>query len=116
MSLQVKAIAEPGGVARVLLLGAGTIEHMAEAMDALRENVMSKSQVVIDLGGIQSADMTLMQAICSAHKSAIRNASALAIENIPHPVQRAAESLGFMHNLCGERDSEPCLWEARKGK
>lgn len=112
MSLHVKTINDAEGGRRVLLLGAGTIEHIADALDAVREGVMSGGAAVIDLAGIEAADMTLLQLICSAHKSARKAGGSVRIEHVPNPVRKAIEGLGFMHNLCGEQLSEPCLWDS----
>jgi len=115
MSVHAEVNKEPDGSRKVSLFGQATIEHIADALEPVRESVMSGSRVVLDLSEVEEADITLLQLVCSAHKGALSRGG-LVIEGASPAVQRAASGAGFMHDLCGgAREEGCCLRKAIKG-
>jgi anti-anti-sigma factor len=58
-----------------------TIEHAAEMRDALLEALSTDGDMRIDMSGVEEADLTCVQLICSACKSARATGKNIYVKN-----------------------------------
>lgn len=88
---------------------AGTLDIGAsrEFQKALRDALDGGPAVILDLSAVEQCDITGLQLLCSARKSADRASKSLEVRSISDAVARTAAALGFpMDALAGAKHPE----------
>jgi len=89
------------------LSGCLTVWSAAEAKEALSRALGEADRVEVDLAGVETADVTAIQLLCSAHRSAAERSKSVVLRNTGGAVRRLAEDAGLVPRA-GCRDG--CLW------
>jgi hypothetical protein len=101
-----------GGSVTVSLNGALTIEDAAEFQKALIAALGEAPTVLLDARQLVGIDMTILQIICSACKSAAAGRLAFLPDGrLPDCVTSVVNSIGARTgSLCPHNNNEPCTW------
>ena len=83
----------------VTLSGDCTVSHINHSYRTLLEAFESKGPLVIDLSQVEAADVTLIQLIVSASKTAAFQNRAFALESVSSNLQDILSSAGISLNL-----------------
>lgn len=85
-----------------------TIARAAEMRGALQAGLAGPGGVRVDLAGVERADVTLLQLLCAAHRTATASGARLQLAGpLPPAVSRAAEAAGLLR---ARGCAEGCLW------
>jgi hypothetical protein len=90
-----------GGVATVTLAGQVRVGDLGPCRDALLGALAGARVLALRLGGVDGADVSLLQLLCAAHRSAVAAGSELAFADEPSAIlaslaERAGE-IGRAH-------------------
>ena len=108
-------IINKGGKAVVEASESLTVEQADHLYDRLRDALEGKyKSVVIDLSGATELDVSCLQVLCSAHKSAARMNKGISLSMVPALVEQAVSAAGFhKHEVCEPEINATCLWTSR---
>ena len=101
---------EEGGTGTLILDGDMTVQRAGELKTALVEALDKAACLVIDLGNITDADLSCLQLLCSAHRTALKsNKSVSLAENAPQLFWDIVKKAGYS---CKDPccDDKNCLW------
>lgn len=100
------------GTTTVTLSGSLTIETSRELHRVLSEALNDSQRIELDLQRLDAIDLTALQIICSACKSASNLKRSLACSSgIPAPLASLGKSLGGPGGLpCIQNNNDPCIW------
>lgn len=98
---------EPGTGSNVHADGVVTIEQAAELKAALVDALASAESVFLDMAGVTEADVTCIQLLCSACRSAGMQDKKLGVTGMSGYLYSTAAKGGFGSTGCG---TAPCLW------
>ena len=104
---------ERSGKLEVLKLeGDLTIERAGELKLALMEAIESANGVLIQLIELKKVDLTALQLLCSAHRSALMSKKRLFINNSTPAIFRdVVNKAGFARHMgCTLNPDKGCLW------
>jgi len=93
----------PGGEDGCIVVNADgelTVESASELRGALMDAAGSGGDVVLDFSGVTSADLSALQLVCSACKSAVRDGWRLRLEPSPEIFCGVATAAGFSGADC----------------
>lgn len=114
-TFQFVAPASGGESVRLRLEGEVTVESAGELRQALLQALEGGGGIVVDCGGATSIDLSTLQLLCAAHRTAITLGKDLALDGCEDALARAVEEAGFRRQraclLSPEKDR--CLWLAR---
>ena len=96
------------------LKGELTIETAAELKTALQDAVNRCNAIEVAFKDVTAADLTCLQLLCSAHKSANKLKKSLTLHpEIPGNFRKTVFSLGFRRQSgCFLVEKKNCLWLA----
>jgi anti-anti-sigma regulatory factor len=105
-------LSELEGMGVIVLGGELTIGHAQELKTSLKEAVDGYNSVVVQLGDITDIDLSCLQLLCSAHKSAIKQKKTFAFgEHVPDTFSQVFADAGFIRDTgCRSDPGETCLW------
>ncbi|MGD9505072.1 MAG: STAS domain-containing protein [Syntrophobacteraceae bacterium] len=100
------------GAKVVTLEGDLTIQRANELKECLLEALHSSKQVLVDLAKATSVDLSCLQILCSAHRTALKLGKSLALEEgFSEGFKQAVRDLGYKRNRSCLKDGEACcLW------
>ena len=107
-----KTIAPDGSTATLVLRGALNIEAAAELQQTLHEAFAESPLVSLDASRLEGLDVSILQTICSACKSAAaaRRRFVLAGE-VPACMKALSGGIGaHMESPCRQNNNEPCIF------
>jgi len=110
--MQVKpAESEATGVLK--LEGRLTIERTHELKDTLLDALKRKDEVIIDLKDAMEVDVSFLQLLCSAHKSALQmNKNLIIGSERSSALRTVVHQAGYIRTLCCLGDpNQDCLWK-----
>ena len=109
-------IAESGDQGTITVRGAITIACACEFRDALIHIQDRWSSLDVNLDGVTEIDVTGMQLLCSAHRTAVKLDKRLAlIGQMAESVYKTAFNAGFLREqACTMGGEHGCLWAGRK--
>lgn len=89
-----------------------TIPFAAEFRGALLDAFDEAAGVIVDLGGVNSVDITGLQLLCSAHRTACARGKGFSVEGLTNPVLSEAACLsGFPRHVgCAVDVGKSCIW------
>lgn len=107
-----KNMAPDGTSSTVTISGALNIEAAAELHKALVEAMAEAPQVMLDLRQLEEMDMSILQTVCSACKTAAaRKQSFLFIGELPACMKSLNSGIGaYQGASCKQNNDEPCIW------
>ncbi|OPY84002.1 MAG: hypothetical protein A4E65_00385 [Syntrophorhabdus sp. PtaU1.Bin153] len=105
-------LSELEGVGVIALGGELTVAHAQELRTSLKEVVYGYRSVVVQFGDIADVDLSCLQLLCSAHKSAMKQEKAFALgEHVPAIFAQLFADAGFIRDTgCRLDPGETCLW------
>ena len=97
---------------RLLLEGELTVGRAGELLDLLRTALHRSDAIEIDLAGVTGMDLSCLQLLCAAHRTALRDGTALGVADPRNQVFRqAGEHAGFARRRKCRFDPQiDCLW------
>jgi anti-anti-sigma factor len=105
---------EESGGRRILRVDGEVCLNTAETLrSALTDALAGGREIVLDLGGVTSADLCALQLLCSAHRTFRKRGSDLTIESASERLRRAAALAGYdaRTSICPYRRNDVCLWK-----
>jgi len=107
-----KTLASDGSTATLVLRGALNIETAAELQRTLHEAFAESPLVLLDTRQLEELDVSILQTICSACKSAAASKRRFVLEGeLPTCMKALAEGIGaHMESPCRQNNNEPCVF------
>ena len=92
----------------VNLTGDLTISRSAEILTILKESLQRNDEIRISLQGASRIDLSCLQLLCAAHRTAAATGKVLALEEpIPNEVRQLIRQTGFKRKNCCDLNSNP---------
>jgi anti-anti-sigma factor len=103
------------GSSLVHIGGELTVQHAAELRTCLLHALSGAQSVQIDLQAVEDVDLTCLQILCSAHKSALFAGKTLCLGNeTPQHIRDSLDIAGFSRlQGCTMDAGDSCLWLQR---
>ncbi|MFP5212829.1 MAG: lipid asymmetry maintenance protein MlaB [Acidobacteriota bacterium] len=94
------------------LEGDCTVEHARALHSALADGLIRGERVVLNLEGVTAVDVSCLQLICSAHRTAIASEKQLSFDEVrPEIFMKTAREAGFCRAVgCLGNPGGECLW------
>ncbi len=93
-------------ISRASELAASVGQMLAEAEHA----------AVLDLAAVTAADVSFLQILCAAHRTALRDGKSLSITSPSKELLRTVRTAGFERRQpCTQCTGDTCLWQAKEG-
>jgi anti-anti-sigma regulatory factor len=108
---------QTGNKGVVTLKGDLTLRHAEEMKKVLLKALLNADSVTVSFGNIREVDLSCLQLLCSAHRSAVRLKKQVAFsEDLPRAMRNAAEVAGYARLKGCRLDCEgSCLWMEAAG-
>ena len=92
--------------------GTCTVEEAGRIRALLMERLRETDRIVLDLSGVGEVDLSFLQLICAAHKSALNAKKTLVLDGVPsEPLIRKVREAGFAcRKACGAELDKDCFW------
>jgi anti-anti-sigma regulatory factor len=91
--------------------GALTLPYINEIRDTLLGTMRQADDIVIDMHAVTDLDVSGLQVMCAAHKSAVSLGKRLALAGAPPGVTEAAGRAGYARrSSCINGAEDRCLW------
>lgn len=109
MELIIDEITESG---KLILTGDLTVSHVAETRGQIAGALQKVKVLTVDCGQAPQADLSLLQLLCSAHRTAIKlNKTFELTKDSPAALQKAIDDNGYRRSTgCVLDDTKTCLW------
>jgi anti-anti-sigma factor len=93
-----------------------TVQHAAEIRDVLIKALEETDEVLLDFEQVGTVDLSALQLMCSAHRTAVVLKKTLAYAGVPPDTYRnAIEEAGYLRATGCKLDStKSCIWAAKK--
>jgi anti-anti-sigma regulatory factor len=116
MAVSLKIEEDKPGLLCVNIEGDLTVQHAAEFKTCLLDALGRAQSVRIDLQAIDDIDLTCLQLLCSAHKTALLVGKDLSLDRErPEPLERSLDLAGFSRSRgCTIDENDSCLWIQRR--
>jgi len=107
-----KSVAPDGSSATVTISGVLKIDAAAELRHVLGEALAEAPRVLLDVGQLEDIDLTILQTVCSACKSAAARKSVFLFEGeLPDCMTAFNSGIGaYKGSSCRQNNDEPCTW------
>lgn len=104
--------AEEGGTLVLRVVGELTIPHAGQFREALLDAFDGAGRVIVSLEGVTAMDITGLQLLCSAHRSANAREKWFGVEGLTNPVPAEVAGLaGFRRHVgCAVDVGKSCIW------
>ena len=103
---------EHSGARAITLEGDLSIRRACELKDLLLTALKEGRQVVLEFGEYVGSDLSLLQLLCSAHRTAARLGISLTFgDTVPADFRKTTEQAGYLRDkgcVCG--NAATCLW------
>lgn len=106
------AVKESGDKRSILLDGDLTLQNAESLRKAFLKALVESDNVSLVFKNVRNVDLSCLQLLCSAHRSAARLQKRLAIEGaVPKALKDAADEAGYCRlKGCKLDRDESCLW------
>jgi len=103
---------QSGNSGVLTLAGELTLPHAEELKKALLRALLETDDVSIDFGSVQEVDVSCLQLVCSARRSAARLKKRVSLGGcLPPVVKEAAEAAGYARlKGCKLDCDKSCIW------
>ena len=107
-----KAEAKVEKIVELIFDGDLTIQRVAELKTRLVAALDDSDGLVIDLKDAGRADLSVLQLLCSAHRTARGVGKFVKLSMLSEAVDNAVTTAGFLRDnmTCGQECSDGCLW------
>lgn len=101
---------------RMVMTGALTLDQIGQIRDTLRKALADVKTLVVDVEGASEIDLTFLQLLCSAHRSATAANKSLSLSGGHNPaMQKAIADNSYARTTgCRLDKTNTCLWVERK--
>lgn len=100
-----------GTISMIRLEGELTILTAAALRDTLMKAFEAADGVRVNTEQVEAIDLSCLQLLCSAHRTALALNKSFLFETCTAPVIKAAEAAGFTrHTGCSIDISQSCIW------
>ncbi|HMK44855.1 MAG TPA: STAS domain-containing protein [Dissulfurispiraceae bacterium] len=101
-----------GETGMVMLRGNLTVQHAAVLKNLLMRGLESSSRVVLSFEHVEEVDLSCMQLICAAHRTAVRMQKSVYLSgNVPEIFRQAIQDSGFKRHVgCSFDAGNSCAW------
>jgi len=108
----IKHVAADATAATVILSGSLNIETAAELRRVLGEALTEAPRVLLDARQLEELDVTILQTICSACKTAAAAGRLFLPEGgLPECIKTLNNGIGaHMASPCRQNNEQPCIW------
>ena len=95
------------------LKGELSISHAARLKAELIQALDAAPRIVIDVNAVTDVDLSALQLLCAAHKSALAKGKQLILSpDLPETLTRQIQKAGLMEgHHCGRDSGADCLWK-----
>lgn len=101
--------------AKLFISGSMTIEDAANLKTAIAGIVADSALIEIDLSATVTTDLSCLQVLCAAHRSAVLTGKKLVMRNVSDSLRTCLEDAGFPRQSgCLHHEGESCLWQEEK--
>lgn len=102
-----------GGKRKLKLTGELTLLQAAELRDALQNELAAGEEVEVVFSKVESVDLSLLQVLCAAHRSARKAGKLLSLPgNLPTSLVKLIDEGGFHGHIgCALDGRVACVWE-----
>jgi anti-anti-sigma factor len=99
------------------LAGKLTIQRAAELASSIGQLIAEEEHAaVLDLAAVTSADISFLQILCSARRTARGDGKSLSIVSPSDALLRTVKTAGFERRQpCSHCEGEACLWQSKEG-
>jgi len=89
-----------------------TIPKVAELKVQLVKALEKSGGMSLNLKNVTRADLTFLQLLCSAHRSAYKAGKVMMLTDVSEAVDSEVIAAGFIRDnmSCGQNCSDSCLW------
>ncbi len=100
---------------RLVLKGELTLENIRPLYEDMKDILEKANHLVVDVSEASDADLSFLQLLCSAHRTAMKTGKTLAFaEIIPDIVKKAMADNGYTgQSRCSLDLNHTCLWAKR---
>jgi anti-anti-sigma regulatory factor len=93
-----------------------TVQHAAGIKDVLIKALKETEHVLLEFGQVGIVDLSALQLMCSAHRTATAQKKTLAYASEPPDAYRnAMEAAGYLRTKgCYLDSTESCIWVSKK--
>lgn len=97
---------------RIEISGVCGVEEAVRIRTVLAESLSQAEKAWLDLSKATDADLSFLQLLCAAHKSAVRRGKALTVAGtVPEDIRQKVREAGMTGNKsCGSDLGKSCLW------
>lgn len=97
---------------RMLMTGALTLDQIGQIRDTLRKALADVKTLIVDVEGASDIDLTFLQLMCSAHRSATaaNKSVSLSGKNNPAMQKAMADNSYIRASGCRLDKTNTCLW------
>jgi anti-anti-sigma factor len=102
---------QTGENGQINLSGELTVQYASELHAALVEAQNTVTDLVVNLEDISEVDVSCLQLMCAAHRSAVRFQKSFALGKVCPEVKKAVEETGYIRRMgCLQGSGANCLW------
>ncbi len=96
----------------LMLIGELTIQCAGELKDSLIKSQEAVESLLLNLEGVEGADIPCLQLLCSAHRTAVRANKRLSFTGaIPLSFRQTVRDAGYAKGACRTDGDGSCLWD-----
>lgn len=116
MSVSLRIEEDRAGSLCIRAEGELTVQHAAEFKECLLDAMGKAQSVRVNLQAVEDMDVTCVQLLCSAHKTALSAGRDLVIDNEGSDLlERSIDRAGFSRSRgCAIDHNDSCLWMQRR--
>jgi anti-anti-sigma regulatory factor len=111
-------ILEESGDSCVLKVdGQVTVRNVEELRDNMLRAIDKYPVAVVDVTAVEAIDVSVLQLLCAAHKSAVAKGHVFKFSSVPQLIAEVATEAGFTNDTeCMKTLGDPCLWMFKSGE
>ena len=96
----------------LVLIGGLCIQDADEFRTLLVQSIDTTDVLTIDVASVTEMDLSFLQLLCSAHRTAIEQNKRLELDKKwPEPCVQAIQESGYTHQAaCGFNKNNDCMW------
>ena len=109
--VKIVEVPEESGRVTVQVSGTMTIPMARDVHTALVESFARAGQVLLDLEEVEEIDLTGLQLVCAAHRSALNSGKVFLVKgHRREEILLAATKAGFARRTGCTKDNDTCFW------
>lgn len=102
---------DSGGSFLLGISGELTLENIPGLRNALLERLDQDGNITINLEKIGAVDISFIQLLCSAHRTALSRGKSISLSSYPEPFMKAIKDSGLCSFVCRKNGKRTeCMW------